>query len=855
MSKQTPIESASQEEEFRIDHLSFVLQRLSSLIQERRNTMDDSDIKEKSALEVLDEIMVQVERELSDVEESLIDVDRGESLRSVAELLKSREEYIRKYFSLDHTLISNVIKWEGSHANRVYLLKRVQQDLNRLQAELSATLNQLHRSQEQVIQAEKRIIGIQNSLSYKFGFFVTAPVRWVYDLFRTKRERRLSRGLPQKMDENAVIQATVEPEVLVNTPPQLELELPAYVKEKYRTDPDMKTIIYVSPHLPDFDTSSGGRRATRMLEMLAESFNVFVYTQGDRPDKYIRKIEEDGSRVILTSSMYKLKELLPQVDCIIYAWYYTYFDAAELRSTYPMASIVLDTVDVHWVREERSLGLHEDLTEEQVKFNKQREVEACSNANVIWTVTEEDKQAVLKEVPNADVRVVSNIHEMVAEEYEPPTDWNIMFIGGFRHYPNITAAKRLAYKIVPVIRESHPEVSCILAGSHMPDEILALDELDGIEVRGFIEEEDLDDFYKESAISVTPLEMGAGIKGKICEAIAYRLPVVTTDIGNEGLNLIDGEEGFISNKDKGLVSRINDIISGQYDLEEVTARAGEKMLALVGPEGVASSMWHTLFPPVSICIVTWNRLELVKRCIESVLEYTTYPNYRILVHSNGCEDGTQEFLAELQENEPRVEAILSKDNDVFVLPNNWMMDMYADHDVVLLNNDTYVTPKWLSGLQKAAYAQPNVGISGSKILYPDGTLQEFGSELYADGSGRNIGKWQNANDPQYNKIMDVGYVSGCSMYVRRVVLNKIGYFDEQFHPCYCEDSDLCYSAREEGFRTVVTHESVIYHEEGATSGTDTSSGFKAYQEINMKKFYEKHRNKDNGIDWTILKEQ
>ena len=68
----------------------------------------------------------------------------------------------------------------------------------------------------------------------------------------------------------------------------------------------------------------------------------------------------------------------------------------------------------------------------------------------------------------------------------------------------------------------------------------------------------------------------------------------------------------------------------------------------------------------------------------------------------------------------------------------------------------------------------------------------------------------------------------------------MGVFDLQFHPCYCEDADYCYNAWRNELETVVTPKSIIYHFEGATSGTDTSSGFKRFQDINMKKFHKKH---------------
>ncbi|MFK7983460.1 MAG: glycosyltransferase family 2 protein, partial [Saprospiraceae bacterium] len=155
------------------------------------------------------------------------------------------------------------------------------------------------------------------------------------------------------------------------------------------------------------------------------------------------------------------------------------------------------------------------------------------------------------------------------------------------------------------------------------------------------------------------------------------------------------------------------------------------------------------------------------------------------------------------------------------------------------------TANWLLSLQETAYTSKEYGIVGAKILYPDGSLQEFGAELYADGTGINIGKGDNPNLKKYNQLKEVGYVSGCAMYIKRSTINTIGTFDEQFHPCYFEDSDYCYAAKEKQLKTVVTPHSVVYHEEGSTAGTSTNSGFKQYQLINRAKFLAKHKSKLN----------
>lgn len=760
---------------------------------------------------------------------------------------------------------------ESSLRAKKILIEDLKNDLLLTQQELLSASYEKQRYDNHLKAAMFQMRGVKNSLSYRLGFGLTSPLRFIYDKLSSQpfNDTAVGKSLVEKNELDSPIEQVVDiNRVEVGSDSANLLSVGSASSAMYNAEnvsfedapphPPMKVdesklanVLYISPNLPDYDESSGGKRATYMLKLLQEKHNVFVFTLGDKPKKYIDKLRSLDLNVLETSRFDKAASLMPKIDTIIYAWYYTYFDAAAFRDIYPDAHIIVDSVDVHWLREFRSIGLMKGLTKEKAQLNKMRELDAYGRAAIIWTVTEEDKVEVMKELPTADVRVVSNIHDMVEHKFVEKNSNSILFFGGYRHYPNISAAEILAKEILPKVRQEVPDAQLILAGSHAPPSIKELGDLDGVVYEGFIEDDQLNDLYNRSFLIAAPLQAGAGIKGKICEAIVHRTPVVTNAIGNEGINLINEDEALIAEENGKMAQYIADAMRGKFNLDQMTDKAARKLLKIVGPEVAKESMENSIYPEVSICVVTWNRLELLKKCCESVLEKTSYPKFKLLVHSNGCADGTREYLTALAKDDPRVVPILSDNNDVFVIPNNQMMDRYPENDVVLLNNDTIVTENWLSALHDVAYSDPTIGISGSKLLYPDGTLQEFGSELYADGTGRNIGKWEDPTLPQYNVVTEVGYVSGCSLYLKRSTLNKVGYFDEQFHPCYCEDSDLCYTAKEHGLRTMVTHESVIYHFEGGTSGTDTSSGMKRYQEINMKKFLAKHRGKDNGIDWTI----
>ncbi len=607
-------------------------------------------------------------------------------------------------------------------------------------------------------------------------------------------------------------------------------------------------VLYFSTYLPDFDTSSGGKRATRYLALLAEEIEVFVYTLGEQPTKYVDKLTAAGIQVLPQMDYVQLKEEVPILKAIICSTYTAFSAVSILAAQYPNAQLIVDTVDVHWIRERRSIGLIDGYTKENVAKNKAIEIAVYQQADSIWAVTEEDKKTILAEIPSAKVAIISNVHQPVVKTFIDNGKYTLLFIGSYKHEPNIAAAQLLALTIFPKIKAAIKEAELIIAGAYAPKAIADLGQLPSVTFKGFVEEKEMGTLYKNTFLSISPLLAGAGIKGKICEAIAFATPVVTTAIGNEGINLVHEIDGLIGPVED-LAPIITKALKRGYDFERMTQGATQKLAGLVGPLAVKRHLLEAFFPTVSICIVTWNGLGLLKKCIASIIENTHYPNYQILVYSNACTDGTVAYLKELAVNNDNVTPIFATTNEVFVKPNNKMMRFFPKNDVILLNNDTEVMTNWLLELHRAAYASKKIGIAGSKILYPDGRLQEYGAELYAHGGGQNIGKGENPNQVLYQVPKVTGYVSGCAMYIKRSTIDKIGFFDERFHPCYYEDSDYCYTAAEQDIQTVVTPYSIIYHKEGATAGQNTDAGFKRYQAINRDKFIKKHIGKNNGIDW------
>ena len=157
--------------------------------------------------------------------------------------------------------------------------------------------------------------------------------------------------------------------------------------------------------------------------------------------------------------------------------------------------------------------------------------------------------------------------------------------------------------------------------------------------------------------------------------------------------------------------------------------------------------------------------------------------------------------------------------------------------VLFLNNDTQVLPGWLDELIGTLDADPGIGMTGSKLIFPDGRLQECGAIVWRDGSAWNYGRLADPRRPEFCYLRDIDYVSGASIALRRELWQELGGFDELFVPAYAEDADLAFRIRARGLRTVVQPLSQLLHFEGISSGTDLGAGAKAYQVENLRKLH------------------
>ncbi len=255
------------------------------------------------------------------------------------------------------------------------------------------------------------------------------------------------------------------------------------------------------------------------------------------------------------------------------------------------------------------------------------------------------------------------------------------------------------------------------------------------------------------------------------------------------------------------------------------------------------SLPYNASPKVSVIIPMYNQLEFTCDCVYSIYRNSKFKDYEVIIADDKSPVESSDELKEYFEN---IVVVKNETNLGFIRNCNNAASKAKGDYLVFLNNDTQIAENWLEELLAVFERFDNVGIVGSKLIYPDGSLQEAGGIVWKDGSAWNLGNQDDPGKCQYNYVKEADYVSGASLMIKKALWDELGGFDEAFVPAYSEDSDLCFRAREKGHKVMYQPFSVVVHFEGISHGTDTSTGIKQYQVVNQKKFVKRWQQELKG---------
>ncbi|WP_281990305.1 glycosyltransferase [Sulfitobacter geojensis] len=237
-------------------------------------------------------------------------------------------------------------------------------------------------------------------------------------------------------------------------------------------------------------------------------------------------------------------------------------------------------------------------------------------------------------------------------------------------------------------------------------------------------------------------------------------------------------------------------------------------------------------PDVSVIIPAHNHVDLTYLALCSLLIAQNKASFEVILVDDASTDAT----SHIEELVTGITLVRHPIAQRFIRACNAGAERARGKFIALLNNDVEVTSGWLDELLAAFDRFDNVGLVGSKLLYPNGDLQDAGGIVWGSGNPWNYGNRQNANDPRFCYARQADYLSGAAMLAPASVWNEVGGLSAYLEPMYFEDTDFAFKVRAAGYTTWFIPSSAVYHFEGMTSGTDVTTGFKKFQEINRPKF-------------------
>ena len=312
-----------------------------------------------------------------------------------------------------------------------------------------------------------------------------------------------------------------------------------------------RRILFVDACMLTPDHDSGSVRTWRLLQVMRDSGCkvTFVADNLEYRAPYSADLAGEGVEVLhgphVRSIEAYLEEHGREFDAVVLVRYYValrYIDAVRRHA--PQAQLIFDTVDLHFLRTRRQAELDDDrAAARQSQAIHDQELDCIRRCDVTWVVSPVEREVLAREAPAARVIVQTNIHEPAATVAPFAGREGLLFVGGYRHPPNVDAAAWYAREILPHVRRLLPGVTSYFIGSNPPQAVIDLAQ-DGLEVVGFVP--DLDPWLSRVRLSISPLRYGAGVKGKVNQAMSHGLPMVATPASVEGMHLQDGREVLIA---------------------------------------------------------------------------------------------------------------------------------------------------------------------------------------------------------------------------------------------------------------------------------------------------------------------
>ena len=349
-------------------------------------------------------------------------------------------------------------------------------------------------------------------------------------------------------------------------------------------------LLVIAPSLPRYDRNSGDHRLFKILSILSQTNKITYYSLGD-----IREgvVEEERYRSALENlditiydkdhSLFNILKMHEFDAAIIEFYDVAGYCLPVIKIVQSNCPVIIDSVDLHYRRAFMKYSVTKSGDDyDNANKIKENEIKIYEMADMVITVTDEEAYLLREESKKLRIRTIPNIHELQIQNGSSDKH-NLLFVGGFSHEPNIDAVSWFCDEIFPDILNEIPNAKLTVVGSDPPDQILNY-RSDSIIILGYVPS--LAPIFRENYISIAPLRYGAGMKGKIGEAMAYGLPVVTTHIGAQGMDLVHRVNAMVSDSPSDFSISVIELIKNDTLYNSIRQNATQHVTNISGVESI-----------------------------------------------------------------------------------------------------------------------------------------------------------------------------------------------------------------------------------------------------------------------------
>ncbi|MGH3870859.1 MAG: glycosyltransferase [Pseudonocardiaceae bacterium] len=361
-------------------------------------------------------------------------------------------------------------------------------------------------------------------------------------------------------------------------------------------------LVLVADHrVPTPDHDSGSMRMHRLLLTLVELGQrvVFFPYNGALPQPYTAQLQRHGITVLADPAGFLREAGAALTMAVLSRPQVAWTLLEELRMLAPRCLISYDTVDLHFLRLQRQAELAASMDDGpgaarlagKATASKELELGLVRATDLTLVVSEHEQRLLRDLVPQADVRVLSNVHHRALEIPGPRRRTGLLFVGGFDHLPNRDAVRWMARDVLPLVLRRHPGTVLHVVGSNPSPDVLELAD-QTVHVHGWVP--DLVALHQRCRLSVAPLRFGAGVKGKVGESMAAGLPTVCTPIAAEGMELVDGRHVLVAADAAGFADRVVALLDDDALWSTLSAAGADAITEQFGSEVARAALQDVL---------------------------------------------------------------------------------------------------------------------------------------------------------------------------------------------------------------------------------------------------------------------